>query len=256
MSQAAAPVHVVDRVSNVLKWVLLAVAVLSFALMAWTTLRTYRNSPGIPDRMVAADGIVLMTSADIVAGKAGFQKADLMDYGSLYGMGSYYGQDYTASILHHLGVDTQERVAQAHFGKPFAQLGAGDQAAATAQMRSELQGVDLSGGPATIPPELAASMAASRDEVAKYLLSADQPAGWVPAYSLSPDAAKATADFMVYSALTTVARRPGLGWSWTENWPNEPLVGNTPTSNTFLWTWISFCFTFFCFGLVLFIYEF
>jgi len=26
-----------------------------------------------------------------VSGKAGFQKADLMDYGSLYGMGSYFG---------------------------------------------------------------------------------------------------------------------------------------------------------------------
>jgi hypothetical protein len=28
----------------------------------------------------------------ILAGKAGFQKADLMDYGSLYGMGSYFGR--------------------------------------------------------------------------------------------------------------------------------------------------------------------
>ena len=40
-----------------------------------------------------------MTNDDVVAGKAGFQKADLMDYGSLYGMGSYYGQDYTAWTL-------------------------------------------------------------------------------------------------------------------------------------------------------------
>ncbi|WP_408737380.1 hypothetical protein [Acetobacter lambici] len=40
-----------------------------------------------------------MTADDIIAGKGGFQKADLMDYGSLYGMGSYYGEDYTASLL-------------------------------------------------------------------------------------------------------------------------------------------------------------
>lgn len=53
-----------------------------------------------------------------------------------------------------------------------------------------------------------------------------------------------------------MARRPGVSWSWTENWPYEPLVGNTPTSNTFRWTWMSFCFTFFSFGVVLFIYEF
>ena len=58
------------------------------------------------------------------------------------------------------------------------------------------------------------------------------------------------------SDFTRVARRPGVTWSWTENWPYEPLVGNTPTANIFRWTWISFGFTFFAFGVVLFIYEF
>ena len=48
---------------------------------------------------------------------------------------------------------------------------------------------------------------------------------------------------------------PGTTVSWTQNWPFEPLVGNTPTTSTFRWTWISFCFTFFAFGAVLFIYE-
>ena len=75
---------------------------------------------------------------------------------------------------------------------------------------------------------------------------------------LQPNHAEAlqTADFIFYSALTTVARRPDTTWSWTENWPYEPEVGNTPTTNTFMWTWASFCFTFLSFGVVLFIYEF
>ena len=88
-----------DRVSNVLKWILLAVAVGSFALFAWATVLTYDRAAPQPDRFVAAGGATLMTAEDIVAGKAGFQKADLMDYGSLYGMGSYFGQDYTAFAL-------------------------------------------------------------------------------------------------------------------------------------------------------------
>lgn len=78
-----------DPISNVLKWVLLAVAIGTFGLMGWATWATYQASPPQPDQFVAADGTVLMTAADIAAGKAGFQKADLMDYGSLYGMGSY-----------------------------------------------------------------------------------------------------------------------------------------------------------------------
>jgi nitric oxide reductase subunit B len=43
--------------------------------------------------------------------------------------------------------------------------------------------------------------------------------------------------------------------SWTQNWPFEPLVGNAPTTSAFIWTWASFCFTFFAFGAVIFIYE-
>ena len=34
-----------------------------------------------------------------------------------------------------------------------------------------------------------------------------------------------------------------------------PTVGNAPTTNTFQWTWISFCFTFFAMGFVLWLYR-
>ncbi len=89
-----------DPVSNVLKWILLAVAVVTFALLAWATVRHLRAGAAAarPLRRPRTARL-LMTADDIVAGKAGFQKADLMDYGSLYGMGSYYGQDYTAWTL-------------------------------------------------------------------------------------------------------------------------------------------------------------
>jgi nitric oxide reductase subunit B len=243
-----------DPVSSVLKWILLLVAILTFALLAWATTATYRLAPPQPDRFVGADGTVLMTGDDILAGKRGFQKADLMDYGSLYGMGSYYGEDYTASTLVRLGTAARENIAQAS-GKPFAALTADQQAAVTAAMQRDLQGLDLTRKDVAPPPPLAAAILSVRDEMAKALNIADPPSGWTPAYSLDPPLARQTADFLVYSALTTVARRPGATWSWTENWPYEPLVGNTPTTNTFVWTWISFCFTFFAFGGVLFIYE-
>src|SRR6185312_1518442 len=93
-------------------------------------------------------------------------------------------------------------------------------------------------------------------DLAKNLATVDLTTGWTPAYSLNEAERLQTADFMVYSALTTVARRPGVTWSWTENWPYQPEVGNVPTSNTFIWTWASFCFTFLAFGGVLFIYKF
>ncbi|HZZ60496.1 MAG TPA: hypothetical protein VFE63_04895 [Roseiarcus sp.] len=58
----------------------------------WATAVTYERAPPQPERFLAPNGAPVLTASDIVAGKAGFQKADLMDYGSLYGMGSHYGK--------------------------------------------------------------------------------------------------------------------------------------------------------------------
>ena len=74
-----------------------------------------------------------------------------------------------------------------------------------------------------MPPPVAAAIVSVRDDLAKSLNVADPSTGWTPAYSLNPQLARQTADFLVFSALTTVARRPGVTWSWTENWPYEPM---------------------------------
>ena len=123
------PRIVEDPVSNILKWILLLVAIGSFALFAWATVRTYERAVLQPDRYVTTDGATVMANDDIVAGKAGFQKADLMDYGSLYGMVSYFGQDYTAFALVRLAALTKENLAQARFGSAFDKLSADQQAA-------------------------------------------------------------------------------------------------------------------------------
>ncbi len=244
-----------DRVSNVLKWVLLAVAIFTFAILGWATAVTYRTAPPEPARFLAPDGTVLMTRQDIVAGKESFQRADLMDYGSIYGMGSYFGEDYTAEYLVRLGELTRDNIAQARFRKPFADLGPDDQRSVTAAMQRELQGVDLSGDVARLPAAVAAAVVTLKAAIAKQLLHHDFIKGWTEAYSLDAASAVQTAQFVIYSAFTTVGRRPGSDVSWTQNWPYEPLVGNAPTGSTFIWTWVSFCFTFFCFGGVLFAYH-
>ncbi len=244
-----------DPVSNVLKWVLLAVAVVTFAILGWTTVVTYRQAPPIPDRLVGSDGALVMSATDIVAGKAGFQQADLMDYGSLYGMGSYFGEDYTAANLVRLATLTADGIAQATGGKLLSELPEDRQAAVRAAMQKQLQDLDLTQRTAVIPPELAGAIAALRADIANSLLRHDPARGWSRAYSLDEQSARRTADFLIYSSLTTVARRPGTNVSWTQNWQLYPLVANTPTTSTILRTRNSFCFAFFAFGVVLFIYQ-
>ena len=171
------------------------VAIVTFALLAWATSVTYRTAPPQPDRFVTASGTVVMTADDIFAGKGGFQKADLMDYGSLYGMGSYYGEDYTASTLVRLGVSDARTILRCRYRQAFAGLPADQQAAATAamQQRAARDRPDQRRSCCRTPSPRLPWPSATRSR--KSLSVADPPRGWTPAYSLNPQLRRADGGF-------------------------------------------------------------
>nr|WP_245522471.1 nitric-oxide reductase large subunit [Vulcanisaeta distributa] len=82
----------------------------AYGIMAWYT---FTHLPPIPAAVVTENGTVLFTYNDVVMGKYYFQKYGLMDYGSILGMGSYFGIDFTSYTLriyedtaaHYLGFD-------------------------------------------------------------------------------------------------------------------------------------------------------
>jgi len=244
-----------DRVSRTLIWVLLLTTVCCWAAMIAATVATYRQAPPLPQQMVDGSGATVMTRADIVAGKSGFQQADLMDYGSLYGMGSYFGEDFTAEYLVQLGSNVRDNLAMARYGKRFAQVEPALQPGLTETMQAELKGIDLSQSSVTLPDAVAKALVTLRAQIARSLLTDNFERGYTRAYSLDPASAKQTANFLLYSSLTTIARRPGQDVSWTANWPPEPLVGNQPTPATFQWTWASLTLVFFGIGAVLLIFR-
>ena len=93
-----------------------------------------------------------MTDDDIVAGKGGFQKADLMDYGSLYGMGSYYGEDYTASTLVRSGHGDAEQCRAGHVRQALRERSPPTSRPRPPHvMRRELQGMDLTKPEVVLP---------------------------------------------------------------------------------------------------------
>ncbi|MGH8127765.1 MAG: nitric-oxide reductase large subunit, partial [Gammaproteobacteria bacterium] len=203
----------------------------------------------------APSGVVLFTGTDIVAGKGAFQQADLGDYGSIYGMGSYFGEDWTAKYLMRLAHLTANSIALQRYGKPYAELDVGPKAASKDAMQKDLQGLDLRQKNLSVPAPVAQAIRQVQTDISQFILTNHPKKGYTRAYSLTPKQARQAADFVIYSAITTVARRPHIAASWTENWPYEPFVGNTPTHGTFLWTWISIMITFALFGAVVFGFE-
>ncbi|MCW5590427.1 MAG: cbb3-type cytochrome c oxidase subunit I [Legionellales bacterium] len=244
-----------DKITTILKWLLLIVALACFGALIWGTYITYQQAPPLPNSFNTPSNKIILSKENIVAGKSGFQRADLMDYGSLYGMGSYFGEDYTAKYLVKLGQLTQDELAKEQFKQLFSVLSKEQQYVIQQQMQQILQTVKLNTSVAVIPTALANAITTLRAQIIQELLTNNFAAGWTKAYSLNSTSAAQTADFLIYSSLTTVAHRPGENFSYTNNWPYEPSVGNVPTTGTFTWTWVSFCFIFFGFGAILFIFH-
>src|SRR5262245_23391350 len=92
-----------DGVAKTLIISLLLVIVGCWATILSATYRTDQEAPPLPKIIMSERRQTIKRLQDIVQGKAGFQKADLMDYGSIYGMGSYLGENYTAQYLVELG---------------------------------------------------------------------------------------------------------------------------------------------------------
>ncbi|WP_081412127.1 nitric-oxide reductase large subunit [Alicyclobacillus herbarius] len=228
-----------DPLTKWLKRVFLVVLVMCVAIFVWGTVKTYQGAPPIPEKVVSASGRVLMTEDQIVAGKAGFQEADLMDYGSVYGNGSYYGEDYTALLLHQTATGMMNRYAEIKYGKTWSQLNAGQQAEIRAKVQNELQHPNLKNGVLTVSDTEAAVIQQVLHQTQTGLLKTTPAIGYSAPGALNSIQAANVSDFLWYTAWTAVAHRPGLDYSYTNNWPYDPSVGNTPTTATFTWTWAS-----------------
>jgi nitric oxide reductase subunit B len=150
-------------------------------------------------------------------------------------MGAYFGEDYTASVLVDLAKETQAAVA----GAPGASLPANEQPVTREKMQHLLKGIDLTADPVVVPAAVATAIDQVRRALSERLRQDDLAAGYSRARSLSAREAEAVADFLIYSAITTVALRPHSALSWTANWPPEPIAGNRPPAAALTWTVIA-----------------
>lgn len=195
-------------------------------LLAW---RTYTGEPPIPARVVDASGQVLFTGADIHLGQEVFLRNGLMEYGTIFGHGAYLGPDFTADYLHRAALDVQ-----AYYGKEGS-----DRARALTISDFKTNRYDASTGTLVFT---AAQAAAFQQLDAHYRQFFAQPTarlGLRPHPITDPTQVRDLTAFFAWSAWASAALRPGLSYSYTNNWPPESLVDNHASADVVLWSVIS-----------------
>ncbi len=229
-------------------WTVLGITMLvSFSILGYLGREIYLTAPPIPEVVRSESGEVLFTGEQIRSGQQVWQSIGGHQLGSIWGHGSYVAPDWTADWLHREAMAMLDARAERLAGTPYSALGTADRAALQAALEVEIRANTLD--PETQTVTVSADRAAAiRAVTAHYdALFSDDPAmqRLREQYAIQenpvPDAARrqALAAFIHWSAWSAVTNRPGQSVSYTSNWPHEPLVGNTPTSPTYLWTFVS-----------------
>jgi nitric oxide reductase subunit B len=216
---------------------------------------TYTNAPPIPEQAVDATGTVMFTGADILMGQEVFLKYGLMEHGTLWGHGAYLGPDYSAEYLHRLSEVTRDTIATEKYGKLFVQLSPDQQSVASARTIPELK--ENRYDPASRTLRLSSGeVAAYRTELREwsdYFTRKDAAPGLPANYIHNPGELKALTTYFAWAAWATTANRPGKDYSYTNNWPYEPMAGNLPSTEAYVWSALSLITLLSGLGLILFV---
>lgn len=231
----------IERLSPWWRNVTILVLIMGFTVLVWMATLSYRDAPPIPAKVVSATGKTLFTRGDIVAGQQVFLKYGLMENGTIWGHGAYLGPDFSATYLHALSVETAEAIALARFNRTPGELGAPDQAAVSAET-GQLLKENRYNRHADVLTFTQPEVSSYRKQIDNWTAYFSKPAGngGLPAKYIkdSQELQQLTA-FFAWAAWASVANRPGKDYSYTNNFPYDPMSGNTPTSDAILWSALS-----------------
>ncbi len=224
------------------------VIIISFAILGYYGGRIYQIMPPIPDRVVLEDGTVLFTGENIKNGQNVWQSMGGQEVGSIWGHGAYLAPDWNADWLHKESLYILDKWGNQQFGSNYEQLAEEQQAQLRARLRKEIRTNTYNAD----KNELVISK--DRYEAFQYLsnyyagLFMDDPNlaylrdhYAIPENSIKDEERMAEMNaFFFWSTWSCATNRIGSDITYTNNWPNEELVGNRPTGEMIIWSVISF----------------
>ncbi len=245
-----------ERISRWWLWGVAATMLCGFTVLIWITIRAYREAPPIPRQVVTAEGQTVFTGADIRAGQQVFLKHGLMENGSIWGHGAYLGPDFSAAYLHGLATDAENLLASEHYGKTPGQLSQLEAEAVRSDVARLLKTNQYSGRTGILVFKKAEELSYKR-QIGRWTGYFTKPVdnGGLRKNAIdNPEELRQLTAFFAWTAWAAVTNRPGKPYSYTNNFPYDPLAGNTLTSPAILWSALSFVTLLAGIALVLFVF--
>ncbi|MGA2623851.1 MAG: nitric-oxide reductase large subunit [Bacteroidota bacterium] len=232
------------------------ILICGFSVLIWLAVRTYSDAPPIPTKVVDESGESIFTGQDIIAGQEVFLKYGLMENGTIWGHGAYLGPDFSAAYLHDLSLETSNETALRRYNLEFNKLSDEQQS----EIRSEVQQTlktnryHAETGVLIFTSAEATSFRLATTKWSAYFSDPSGNGGLPQKYISDPKELRELTAFFAWTAWASVVNRPGQSYSYTSNFPYDPSVNNTPTSDAILWSALSLVSLLAGIGLILFIF--
>lgn len=200
------------------------IALIMVTMLIYYTANLQKEVPPIPKEVRSVSGEVLYTYDDVVAGKGYFQQFDLMDWGTMLGMGAYMGPDFSTDFLHYRAEFLYDHYAMEIYGKPDKQLTPVERGAVKERVKQDFKSQTKLLENTTVYTD--ASAAAFKKNVAYLtdLLVNGDPERALRGGIIRPEEAGKIAAFVDWAQLVASSYRPGTERTWSNNWPPEPLI--------------------------------
>lgn len=232
-----------DRSKPVLRmsgaWVqgIALVMLFGFFVMGFLAYRTYDASMPLPKQIVSeSTGEEILSEEEIVRGQALYQSRGLMQYGSIMGHGAYLGPDYTAEYL-RLSTEHASKLNDENGLPDFVSKDATPEQAIVEEFRTNRY--DEESGVLKWTENQEAAFEEIQKHYAQFF-GPDSSENGLPSDFITEekDIHDLTA-FFAWTAWASAAERPGMDYSYTNNWPAEPRVENGPTADIVVWSVLS-----------------
>ncbi|QYJ83072.1 nitric-oxide reductase large subunit [Shewanella aegiceratis] len=229
---------------------LLIVLIASFSVLLSIGSQIYREKPPIPTAFTDVQGQPLFTQNDIERGQLVWRSMGGHQLGSIWGHGSYVAPDWTADWLHREAQAWLDITAKAQYGRSFNELDSIKQAGLEQSLRDDLRRNTLT---TSANGEIRISLSETRiqaiGQVSDHYLSlfGDDPklSTLREQYAMKegtvPDLERRQQlnAFLFWGAWAAITEREGQEYTYTNNWPFDPQLGNTPTSDNIVWSILS-----------------
>lgn len=218
-----------------------------------------QKAPPIPEKVLVA-GKTVTTGDAILRGQDVYQRYGLMDHGSVWGHGSLRGMDFSAYTLHCVGA----LVKQFHATEGHPPADAFE--SLPPNPRRELDELDNrvirelrtnrydeTAKTLELTPAQAFAVEQMRRFWEKTFSAGDAHYGFLKDTVPTADERQDLADFFFWTAWAAGTDRPGLSYSYTNNWPSDPTVGNKASAEALLWSLASIVSLFVVLGIVVYV---